>query len=155
MREVAAGAGDALREFDFDAAAGELLRDLNRASGVAKDLDGFDARDVVEEPAAAREHEHGVALHLEQLQDECSGGLQAAVRRAKARRHTGLQAAVRRAKARRHTVFTDEPFHIFFRPIEDHVDVVVSCRPRIAKQMLACFLENRRALIAKPLESFA
>ena len=38
------------------------------ARGVVQHLHGLDAGDVVEEPAAARVHEHGVALHLQQLE---------------------------------------------------------------------------------------
>ena len=36
------------------------------AGGVLQALDGLQAADLVEEPAARREHQHGVLLHLEQ-----------------------------------------------------------------------------------------
>ena len=37
-------------------------------SGILEDLHGFDSADLVEEPAATGVHEHGMALHFEQLQ---------------------------------------------------------------------------------------
>jgi hypothetical protein len=60
-------AAEALDEFLFEhggAFAEELLRELQHAAGVGDDLDGLNAGDVVEEPAAAGVHEHGVALEL-------------------------------------------------------------------------------------------
>ena len=48
--------------------AEELLCQLQRARGVGDYLHGLDARDIVEEPAAAGVHELRVALHLHQLQ---------------------------------------------------------------------------------------
>ena len=44
--------------------AEKLGGELQDAAGVGDDLHGLDAGDVVEEPAAAGVHEHGVALEL-------------------------------------------------------------------------------------------
>ena len=44
--------------------AEELLRELEDAAGVGDDLDGFDAGDLVKEPAAGGVHELGVAFEL-------------------------------------------------------------------------------------------
>ncbi len=42
----------------------EVRRELEDAPGVGDDLHGLNAGDVVEEPATAGVHEHGVALEL-------------------------------------------------------------------------------------------
>ena len=49
--------------------AEELGGELEDAAGVGDDLDGFDAGDFVEEPAAGGVHELGVAFELEQFED--------------------------------------------------------------------------------------
>ena len=49
--------------------AEELGGELEDAAGVGDDLDGLDAGDLVEEPAAGGVHELGVALELHELED--------------------------------------------------------------------------------------
>ena len=59
--------GELVDEFLFEGGgtlAEELGGELQDAAGVGDDLHGLDAGDVVEEPAAAGVHEHGVALEL-------------------------------------------------------------------------------------------
>ena len=56
----------------FEGGAGlaeELGCELKDAAGVGDDLDGLDAGDLVEEPAAAGVHELGVALQLQEFED--------------------------------------------------------------------------------------
>ncbi len=48
--------------------AEDLCRKLQHARSVSNYLHGFDAGDVVKEPAATGEHELSVALHLHQLE---------------------------------------------------------------------------------------
>ena len=48
----------------------ELLRQLNDSARVGDYLSRFDTRDLVEEPPAARVHEHGMTLHLQQFQGD-------------------------------------------------------------------------------------
>ena len=70
LGDVGFGAGENLQEAVFERGAGgaeELGRKLQHAAGVGDDLDGLDAGDLVEEPAAAGVHELGVAFQLEQL----------------------------------------------------------------------------------------
>ena len=75
---VALGEGEDPEELGFeigglgaeaDGVGEELVGELEDAAGVGDDLDGFDAGDVVEEPAAAGVHELGVALELEEFED--------------------------------------------------------------------------------------
>ncbi len=95
----------------FECGAGgaeELGGELEDASGVGDDLDGFDAGDVVEEPAAAGVHELGVALELEEFEDgDALGGGEGA---------GGV--------AREEAVFRGG------RAVEDDVDVGVAGLPR-------------------------
>ena len=48
--------------------AEEAFAKLERTASVAQHLDGLDPRQVVEEPAAARGHEQGMALQLQELE---------------------------------------------------------------------------------------
>ena len=47
----------------------ELARVLGHERSVTKDLHGLEGRELVEEPAARRVHQHAIALQLEQAQD--------------------------------------------------------------------------------------
>src|SRR3569832_585101 len=60
--------GEGVEEVLLEAVAKKILRQLQRPSGIHDDLNSLDAGEFVEEPAAACVHEHGVALHFEQLQ---------------------------------------------------------------------------------------
>ena len=60
------------RKLVFEGGAGfaeELGGELEDAAGVGDDLDGLDAGDLVEEPAAGGVHELGVAFELEEFED--------------------------------------------------------------------------------------
>ena len=57
-----------LLELSFAMIGKEHLRQLQRAAGVHDDLHRLDAGELVEEPAAAGVHQHGVALHFQQRQ---------------------------------------------------------------------------------------
>ncbi len=70
--DVGFGLGEDAEELGFEGFAGgaeELGGELEDASGVGDDLDGFDAGKLVEEPAAGGVHELGVALELHELED--------------------------------------------------------------------------------------
>ena len=70
--DVAFCVGEDGEELGFERGAGlaeKLGGKLKDAAGVGDDLHGFDAGDLVEEPAAGGVHQLGVALHFEQLED--------------------------------------------------------------------------------------
>jgi hypothetical protein len=98
-----------------------------------QDLHGLDSRELVEEPAAARVHEHGVALRFEEL--EGAPPLLAA------------QLAP--------GVLGEETRDVLGRAVEQHADVVVARRPGILEQLAARGLERRRHAVAQPVESVA
>ena len=67
---VGAGLGEAGQKRGLERSgllAEEPLRELQHARGIGDDLHGFDAGDVVKEPAATGVHELGVTLHLHEL----------------------------------------------------------------------------------------
>jgi hypothetical protein len=79
LGDVALCLGEDARKSASSAIAGfaeELGGELEDAAGVGDDLHGFDAGDLVEEPAAAGVHELGVAFELEEFEDAVmrSGG---------------------------------------------------------------------------------
>jgi hypothetical protein len=128
--DVALGLGHHSEEARLRVVAQNLPGQLDDPAGVLDDLDRLDAGDVVEEPAAARVHEHGVALKLEQL--ACSHLLLIAQL---ARRVPGPESLL----ARRRAVSNDR-------------DVVVAGRPRVAEEIPRPLLEPGRQLIAQPIE---
>src|SRR5207247_7587656 len=67
LRQVAFRQRELLHELCLQRISEELLRELHGARGELDDLHGFDARKLIEKPAAARVHEHGMALELEQF----------------------------------------------------------------------------------------
>src|SRR5687768_17322045 len=70
VRAVAETGLDALQEAQeerLEGPAEPLRRELDRARRVAQDLPRLEPRGIVEEPAAARVHEEGVALEEEQV----------------------------------------------------------------------------------------
>jgi hypothetical protein len=101
----------------------DALRELNDAPRIVKDLHGLDAGDVAEEPAAAREHQHRVALHLHQLEDGDDIGVLVRVARQEAR--DGLIGAV-----------------------EDHLDVVLARQPWVVQQLRSVAGEDGIGLVA-------
>ena len=68
FRHVAFCPLEPLQEPGFDGVAEELPGKLYDAAGVLEYLHCFDPRELVEEPPAARVHEHGVPLDLHQLE---------------------------------------------------------------------------------------
>src|SRR5439155_25772449 len=62
-------------ELALEPAAAEVVQALERHRGVAQDLHGLDAGDLVEEPAAGSVHEHSIALQLEQAADFDAAGV--------------------------------------------------------------------------------
>ena len=97
--------------FGLEVGAADVAGELQGPGGVLDDLDGLDVGDVVEEPAVAREDEHGVALHLEELEDP-----DLVLRRERARDVPGEEGLDGRRRA-----------------VEDDLDVVVADPPRVRR----------------------
>jgi len=100
---------------------------------VAQDLQGLDAGQILEEPAAARIHEHGEALQLHQLPD-----LVPLLRSQRATR-----VAVEKAIASR------------LAGVQPHVHVSLTRLPGVAQQARGARFEPRRELVAQPVERLA
>src|SRR6185312_14039137 len=126
--------GEPGEEQRLEILAGEQRVQLERAVGVAQDLRRLEARELVEEPAAARVHELAVALKLEEAQRaQPLGG----VERAGA---LGLEEAV--------------AGHAGIAVAEDG-DVAIARAPRIAHQRRGLRLEERGGAIAHEVERAA
>src|SRR6185312_13823779 len=67
FRNIALRHGQPFQEMRFDRIAEKLLGKLNDASRVLDHLYRLNAGKLIEKPAAARIHQQGVALHLEQF----------------------------------------------------------------------------------------
>jgi len=93
---------------------------LDRPSCVSEDLKGLDSSQVIEEPAAARIHEHGVALELQKLQ--------------RLNRFVLIQGPPRLA--------FQEFLDVLGIPIQHHLDVSIATSPGIRQEPLAPFLEG-------------
>src|SRR5262249_58317307 len=106
----------------LERSAEELFGELDGAAGVTEDLHGFDSGEVIEEPAAARLHEHRVALHLEELHgvDALFGG------------------------ERPGAVLREEAVQDLRRTVADDVRVGVTRLPGIAEEGRPPLLEVRR-----------
>src|SRR5438067_4145275 len=72
---VAYGSCEQSLEPRFDWLFGECFPKLNGPRCITQDLHGLQAGNIVEEPTTTREHQHRVALHLQQLQSPLSIGL--------------------------------------------------------------------------------
>ncbi len=109
------------------------LHRLDDAAGVAEGLHGLDARDVVEEPAAARVHRQGSALRFEE------------------RERAHLLIGGERARG--------VPRQKLFAPRAtaraEQLDVLVARGPRVAQQVAAGLLELRREVVAQEVEGRA
>ena len=111
----------------------QIAGELEGAAGVLDGLDGFDAGKFVEEPAAAGEHEQGMALKFEQSE---AG-------------HPGLLAD------RTAGMLGEEGLQIVIRTVQDHADVGVADGPGIVEVGSGLGLVFRGELVAEPVESFA
>ena len=72
LGDVGFGGVEDVEELLFEGGSGfaeELGGELEDAAGVGDDLDGLDAGDFVEEPAAGGVHELGVAFELHEFED--------------------------------------------------------------------------------------
>ena len=111
----------------------ELGGELDDAAGVGDDLDGLDAGDVVEEPAAGGVHELGVALELEELEDgDAFGGGEGAG-----------------------GVGGEEAVEVVGGAVEDDVDVGVAGGPEVFEEGLGDGLGEGRGAVAEEVEGFA
>ena len=59
---------EALEKSRLEVAPEEVLGQLNGPGGVLDHLHGFDPGNLIEEPTAARVHEHRMTLHFQQLE---------------------------------------------------------------------------------------
>ena len=69
LRNVAFRLAEPFDKSAFTLEAEKLLRQLGGAAGILDHLHGFNARQLVEEPAATGIHQHGVALKFHKLPD--------------------------------------------------------------------------------------
>src|SRR6185437_3167537 len=107
-----------------------LASQLDGPTGVLDYLHCLDARELVEKPAAARIHQHRVALHFKQLESPHS------------RRLVEFVNCVPGKKA----------VYGIFGPVENNVDIVVARSPWIFEQILCLLLELGRNSIAQPIQ---
>jgi hypothetical protein len=131
--DVAAGLGESIQERGFEIEVKEIAGELEGAAGVLDDLDGFDAGDFVEEPAATGVHEHGVALEFEQ-----TDGGDPFIRR---ERMMGMA--------------MEEAPEIIGGTVKDDGDIIIAGGPWITKEFGAAGFEMGCELIAKPVEGLA
>jgi hypothetical protein len=68
LRDVALGLGQVLEKAVARRFIAHLVHEIEYTACVLHHLYRLDPRDIGKEPAATREHQHGVALHLEQGQ---------------------------------------------------------------------------------------
>jgi len=131
--EIALRSGEPLEELGLEVDVEAAFRELQHAPGVAEDLRGLDARELVEEPSAARVHEHRVALKLEELE------------RPDALR--GIERAM--------PDLAEEMIDALLTGVEDDVDVMVARAPGMPEEVAAFVLEPGRDLVAEPVEGVA
>src|SRR5690606_1670623 len=96
-----------LKPFDklsFEVGVRNLVGELDRPACILKDLGSLYSRHLVEEPAAARKHEHGMSLHFKQPENVIDLGVD-------------------------RTVFLQKTVDHFIPPVEDDADVFISCLP--------------------------
>ena len=131
--EVALRGGEPLEKRRFEVDAEAASGELQNASCIAEDLLRLDAADVVKEPAAARVHQHRVALELEELERaDALGGAEVAV-----------------------AELPQESFDTLLPRLEDDVDVVIARPPRVTEELAPVVLETGRDLVAQPVERVA
>ncbi|EKD59386.1 MAG: hypothetical protein ACD_55C00036G0001, partial [uncultured bacterium] len=105
------------------------LGELQRAAGVIDHLHRLQPRELVEEPAAARVHQHGMTLHLQKLQ---RGDL-----------FRGVEVLLR--------VLGQEAFRPLHFPVQDHLDVSVSRLPRVLEEFRPLPREALRQAVPQPV----
>src|SRR5205807_5146758 len=110
-----------------------LFPELESACGIAQNLSRLETCRIVEEPAAARVHQEGVALELEQPERG--------------------RPVFRGQRADR--VAVEEPADVLLGRVELDLDRVVARRPRIPKEAGRGGLEGRSERVAQPVERFA
>jgi hypothetical protein len=130
-RIVARRGAQTIEEGVFDPGSSEATREVDRTARLSQHDRRLDAGDVVEEPAAARLHEHRVPCHLE--------------RRARVD-HVPRRRAAR--ELRRHDL--DRPLRRHHR-----LDVAIARAPRIAQRAAALGFEDERELVAEPVDGLA
>ena len=136
LGDVAFCLGEDVEEAGFEGGAGfaeELGGELEDAAGVGDDLDGLDAGDLVEEPAAGGVHELGVAFELEEFEGGDALGL-------------GEGAG---------GVLVEEFSDGGGRAVEDDLDVGVAGGPEIFEERLGELLGEWRGGVAEVVEGFA
>ena len=109
LRNIAFCLGELLHEFGLDLALKKLAREMHDAARVLNHLNGLDTGDLIKKPAAAGVHQHRVPLHLQQL------------KRSDLFLRTEIMGCV----------LVQETLHVIRRPVEDDVNVVIACRPRV------------------------
>src|SRR5437868_6509932 len=110
-----------LQEFLFEIFSEGASRQLNSAGGILNDLHGLDSREFVKKPAAARIHQHGMALQFHQLKQS----------------HFFPLIELPRGVA------DEKLLQIFRGSIQDYVDIIIPGFPWVAHELSSlCFVER-------------
>ena len=130
LPDVAAGLLQETQELRLQILAQKVGRELNGAGGVLDDLHGLDARQLIEKPAAACEHEHGVTLQLQETHG----------------RDLTLRLEVVPAMA------FEKRLPILRRPVQQKADVVIARLPGIPQELSGPFFVKWRQLVSEPVQ---
>ena len=127
---IALGPLEPFEELGLQRGLPEFFRQLNRPARVPDDLNGFDSRKLIEEPAAARIHQHGMPLQLQKFE--------------------GRDPV--RLRERRGGILLEKLLHLLRRTVEHDPDVVIPGRPRVAEERASPLLEGRGQLVPEPVQ---
>ena len=130
------GLGEGFEKLHFEGVGfffEKRLGQLDHACGVGDNLDGFNAGDVVKEPAATGVHELGMALHFHEGEganaiDFCEGMM---------------------------LVGVEEAIDVFRAAIENNLDIAIAGSPYVFEELIADFFCNRSQGIAELVEALA
>ena len=130
LRHVGGRVRERFDEPGFQIGAADFPRELQRAGGVLEDLHGLDPGDLGEEPAAAGVHEERVPLHLEQIE-----------------RGHALALLQRTSRLPLDELHRAPPLRL-----EEQLDHLVECAPRIAEQPRRLALVQRGEPVVQAVE---
>ena len=130
LGNIAFGLAQLLDEKALRGIAKKLLRQLGGPASVLDHLDGLDSRQFIEEPTAARVHQHGVPLKLKQLPGH---------------RFLGL---IKLPKG----VLGEKCLPCFPRAVKDDLNVIIARRPWVLEQLLGFLFVKRGQRVAQPIE---
>src|SRR5579859_1281451 len=133
FRKIASGFRKQAQKIRLKIYAGNLVRELDYAAGIEQDLGRFDAADLFEKPAATGEHEHGMPLHFEQLEQG----------------HDFLWLQLAPCMPGQKTM------QAFQRAVQKNLDVVIAGGPGIMKQSRRLLFKQSGGAVAQTIERHA